>query len=235
MQLSTHYYVLSFNEQICRLYEGFRDTLIDIQNGDFPIESQTLPNPVESKLQDFSLQEYFVDVDKRFSHYYEQDPLRLILAGTADHQALFRSVSAYKETVIGAVALDGKTTEPDELGKQVWAVVKQVLAGANKKTIQDLLAARDANKIVVGIEAIGQQADFSMGSTLFVEEDYHVKGRFREFDHSLNISEEVDIREINDDAVDLVVENVLGMGGKVVFLDGGALGSFQKMAMILNR
>jgi len=38
MQLSIHYYVLSLSEQTSRLYEGFRDKLIDIRDANFPFE-----------------------------------------------------------------------------------------------------------------------------------------------------------------------------------------------------
>lgn len=235
MHLSTHYYVLSLNQQICRLYEGFRDTLIDIQNGGFPFELQAGPKGIRSTTADSPLQEYFIEVDKRFSPFYEQDPLCLILLGKAKHMTLFKSISAYQETVIGTVNVDQQATEPDKLGENIWLVVKQALAGANQKTIQDLLAVQDASNVAVGIEAVGQWAHSGRGSALFVEEDYHVKGRFREIDYALTISEEMDIRDINNDAVDLVIDQVLAVGGKVVFVNKGALESFQRMAMLLSR
>ena len=60
MQLSIHYYVLSLSEQKSRLYEGFRDKLIYIQNTNFPfesfIEAGSFVSPVakETLLKEFS-------------------------------------------------------------------------------------------------------------------------------------------------------------------------------------
>jgi len=42
----------------------------------------------------------------------------------------------------------------------------------------------------------------------------------------------VDIREIIDDAIDAIIEKVLSMDGKVVFLDSGSLIKFQRIVLI---
>ena len=52
MQLSIHYYVLLLSEQMSRLYEGFRDKLIDIQNTHFPFETTIdVGNPASKDIQ----------------------------------------------------------------------------------------------------------------------------------------------------------------------------------------
>ena len=38
MQRSIHYYVLSLSKETNRLYEGFRDKLIDVQDKNFPFK-----------------------------------------------------------------------------------------------------------------------------------------------------------------------------------------------------
>jgi inosine-uridine nucleoside N-ribohydrolase len=73
-----------------------------------------------------------------------------------------------------------------------------------------------------------------LGGTLFVEEGYHMKGGIRDTDHSLIMSEGLDIREVIDDAVDVVIEKVLEKGGNVVFLESGALTNFQRIALIVG-
>ena len=236
MQLSTHYYVLSLSEQICRLYEGFRDILIDIQNTGFPIEfSKGSLNSVGSGGKDIQLTDFFRKADRHFAHYYEQDPLRLVLMGEKKNQSIFKSVTTFQEIVIGTIEGNYDATSPGDLGKIVWSVVKNVLAGASEKAIYDLEIAQNTNNVVLGIEAVGRWADSGTGAILFVEEDYHIKGRIRKTDHSLEISEEVDIREINDDAVDIIIEKVLEMGGKVVFLVSNSLIRFHRIALILRR
>jgi len=51
LKLNARYYVLSLSERSTRLYEAFRDTLIDIQNKGLPIDFSTvMAGPVEPAL-----------------------------------------------------------------------------------------------------------------------------------------------------------------------------------------
>ena len=98
--------------------------------------------------------------------------------------------------------------------------------------MSDLAKAAKAKKMVSGISAVGQYAETEIGSTLYVEENYHVKGSIRKTDHSLILSKHVDIWEVIDDVVDLIIEKVLKMGGTVIFLNGGALMKLERIALI---
>lgn len=49
------------------------------------------------------------------------------------------------------------------------------------------------------------------------------------------ISEDVDIRDVNDDAVDAVIERVLGSGGNAVFVHSGALADRGRIALLLRK
>jgi hypothetical protein len=70
------------------------------------------------------------------------------------------------------------------------------------------------------------------GDTLYVEENYHIKGGVRETDHSLIKAEDLDIQESIGDAVDAIIEKVVGKGGKVIFLESGPLTELQKIALV---
>ncbi len=90
-------------------------------------------------------------------------------------------------------------------------------------------------KVVSGIEAVGQFVETGTDdSTLYVEEDYHVKGSIRKTDHSLILSKHVDIWEVIDDVVDIIIEKVLKMGGNVIFLNSGSLIKLERIALILR-
>ena len=115
MRLSIHYNVLSLSDKMSRLYEGFRDKLIDIDNGKFPLEISNLDNP---------------------------------------------------------------------------------------------------------------------GSTLFIEEEYHVRGSIRMGDQSLVISKNVDIWDVIDDVVDTIIEKVLKLGGTIIFMNDGSLTKLGRIALI---
>ena len=232
MQPSIHYYVLSLSEQMTRLYEGFRDKLIDIQNANFPFESSIDADNPASK--DTQLKEFFHQTEQHFAHYYEQDPLRLVVTGEKKNLSIFEALKTYQHIIIGTVEGNYLMTTPHDLGKIVWPVIKEIIAGANKNAMRDLATATRIKKVVSGIEAVRQSVETEAGSTLYVEEDYHVKGSIRRTDHSLIFSKHVDIWEVIDDVVDVIIEKVLKMGGNVIFLNNGLLIKLERIALILR-
>ncbi len=232
MQPSIHYYVLSLSEQTNRLYEGFRDKLIDIQNTNFPFENAfDSGNPASKETR---LREFFQQTDQRFAHYYEQDPLRLVALGEKGNLTIFKALMTYRDVLIGMVEGDYTATSPHDLGKIVWPVVKETIAGANKNAMRDLATAAKTNKVVSGIDAVGRSVETETCSTLYVEEEYHVKGSIRKTDHSLILSKHVNLLEVIDDVVDVIIEKVLQMGGTVIFLNSGSLIKLQRIALILR-
>ena len=230
MQRSIHYYALSLSEQTNRLYEGFRDKLIDIQNTNFPFKiSIDAGNPAS---KDTQLRKFFHRTKQRFAHYYEQDPLRLVVVGEKSNLAVFEGLATHQDVLIGMVEGDYTATSPHDLGMIVWPVVKEAIAGANENAMRDLATADKVKKVVSGIDAAGQLAETETGSTLYVEEDYHVKGSIRKTDRSVIISKHVNLLEVIDDVVDLIIEKVLKMGGAVIFLKSGSLIKFERIALV---
>lgn len=230
--LSIHYYVLSLSEQTSMFYEGFRDQLIEIQDNHFPFKlSVNMDNPSSTDTQ---LTEFFRRTDQHFAYFYKQDPLRLVVVGEKINLAIFKASKIRQNTVIGTVEGNFSNTTPYDLGKIVWPVVRQAIAGMNQNAMSDLARASKVKKVVSGIHAVGQDVGKEAGSTLYVEEDYHVKGSFRKTDHSLILSPHVDIWEVIDDVVDVIIEKVLQMGGTVIFLNSGLLKKFERIALILR-
>jgi len=233
VKLTTHYYVLSLSEQTSMLYEAFRDTLIDIQNKVFPIESSTdMSVTIEPSLRNSQLREFIRAADQHFDHYFKQDPLRLIVVGEKEHLSIFGSLTSHQDVLIGSVEGRYTATTPHDLGKIVWPIVKKAMAGTGEKARRGLDAAEHPQNVVSGIDAVGHLAGSETGGTLFVEEDYRMKGGIREMDHSLITPQDLDIQEAMDDVVDVVIEKVLEKGGNVIFLENGALAKFQRIALI---
>lgn len=235
IQLSIHYYVLSLSEKTSRLYEAFRDNLIDIQNSNFPIESgfdvDSIDKPVEREIQ---LRKFLEQTDRNFAHYYNQDPLRLVVVGEKRCLNIFEALKTCPHILIGMVEGDYTTTSPHDLGKIVWPVVKETISGANQNALRELASAAKTKKIVSGIEAVGQSAEKGMGAILYVEEDYKVKGSLQEKGSLLVISKHVNIWNVIDDVVDLIIEKVLKMNGEVIFMKNGSLMKFERIALVLD-
>ena len=232
MQRSIHYYVLSLSEQTNRLYEGFRDKLIDIQDTNFPFKiSPDAGNPAS---KDTPVIEFFHQTEQHFAHYYEQDPLRLVVVGKKSNLAIFEALTIHRDVLIGMIEGDYTITSSHDLGMIVWPVVKEAIAGANENAMDELETAAKLKKVVSGIDAVGQLAETETGSNLYVEEDYHVKGSIRKTDHSVIISKHVNLLEVIDDVVYLIIEKVLKMGGTVIFLKSGSLIKFERIALVLR-
>ncbi|RPI01431.1 MAG: hypothetical protein EHM72_06500 [Calditrichaeota bacterium] len=231
MQPSIHYYVLSLSEDKSGLYEGFRDKLIDIQDGIFPLEISPVGNPVS---KDTRLRDFFHRTDLSFAHYYEQDPLRLVLVGEKSSLAIFTALKTRQDVLIGKVEGDYSATSTHDLGKIVWPVVKEAIAGVNKNAMRDLAIAAGRHKVVFGIEEVGKCAESEAGATLYVEEDYHVKGSLLKTDHKRVFSKLVNIWQVLDDVVDVIIEKVLKTDGNVIFVNSGSLIKLDRIALILS-
>ncbi|MBN1352504.1 hypothetical protein JXJ21_24105 [candidate division KSB1 bacterium] len=235
MQLSIHYYVLKLSKQASRLYEGFREKLIDIQNAKFPIESspdsRTSLKPLAQETQ---LRKFLNLTDQHFTHYFEQDPLRLVVVGEKEYLSIFEELTIHREAMIGTIKGDYAATSTHDLGKIVWPAVKEAISGTTENALRDLAEAARMNKMVSGIDAVGQSAATNPGSTLYVEDDYHVKGSVNKTDHSLVFSKYVNLVDVLDDIVDIIIENVLEMGGNVIFLKNGSLISHERIALVLR-
>jgi hypothetical protein len=233
MQPSIHYYVLSLSERTSRIYEGFRDKLIDIQDANFPFESSTdAESPSRTVSDNGQLLEFYRQTDQRFSRYCLQDPLRWVAAGQMSLLNKYNTLTAHMNTLIGIVEGDYTLTSRHDLGKIVWPVVKDAIAGTDKNAIHDLETAGKKKKVIFGIEAVGRSVETALRSILYVEEDYHVKGSIRKKDELLIVSKHVNLWEVIDDVVDLVIEKVLQMGGSVIFLKSGSLVTLDRIAMI---
>ena len=235
MQMSIHYYVLVLSDRNARLYEGFREKLIDIQNAKFPYafpsQAESAAGMVRTEPQ---VQEDMLKTDKRFEHYFNQDPLQLVLVGEEQNLTAFAAFKNRQKIIIGTIEGDYDATSPQDLGKIVWPLIKETIAGKNRNALRELAAASKANQVVSGIEAVEYAVTTEPCATLFVEENYQVKGDIISGSHSLVLAEHVKLWDIIDDVVDLVIEKVLKMGGSVIFLNNGTLAKHDRIALIVQ-
>jgi hypothetical protein len=221
VKLSTHYYVLSLSERTSRLYEAFRDTLIHIENTWFPLES--LKSPSQPDLTDVQLRALLQRVDHHFAHYYTQDPLGVVVIGTSRDQAMFASLTAFSDVIIGTAEGDHSTTSSRDLGRIVWPIVKSVMANAGEKLERDLAVAMSAHNVALGIDAVVKSVDAGVGATFLVEDGYQVAP-----EKTSSLLDDV------DNIVDVVIDKVLALGGNVIFVENGLLNKFQSAALILR-
>ncbi|MDT8323324.1 MAG: hypothetical protein RRA94_04355 [Bacteroidota bacterium] len=247
MHLSTHYYTLSLSSEASRLYEGFRDELIDIQNTAFPFYSKpngaahgsiarpdnrvTIPG---AGLSDKQLTEFLDQTDQHFSQYYAQDPLKVVLVGQNNFLEEFSSLTRHHDVIIGMVRGDFRETTPHDLGKIVWPVVKIAISGVTHNALRAIATADEQQNVVSGIDDVWDSAESNPGSTLYVEDDYHMKTS-EPGKHTTHVYlNSTALRELFNDVVDIVIERILRAGGAVVFMDNGSLLSRERIALVLR-
>lgn len=232
MRLSTHYYVICLNGHASALFEAFRDTLIDIQNEGFPVSAATaMAEPAESLDEAERRRKFLQVVDEHFRHYYEQEPMVVVVTGEEELQTAFTSVTTHRAAIVGRVNGDFIKTSLHDLGKIVWPVVKEAMSGLRQKALRDLNIATNAQKIC-GLEAVSPRVAEAKGATLLVEEGYHLRGSIREADGSGTISPSVDVRDEIDDVIDVLVEKILKNDGNVVFMPDGSLRDVGRIVLL---
>jgi hypothetical protein len=233
VHLSTHYYIVSLSERSNALFEAFRDTIIDIRNGGFPVEvpPQELGSN-DSSDQEERLREVFRITDRLFGDSYRHDPLGLVVTGERNMLDIFKSVTAYGDIIIGHIEGDYGTTSLHDLGKIVWPVVREAISGLLDETMHDLEIATKAGRTVYGLAAVSRLEMAGVKTTLVVEDDYHIRGSIQKTAQSLEISQDVDVMQEIDDAIDAIIEKVLESGGNVVFVPSGSLDKLERIVLL---
>ncbi|MBN1449009.1 MAG: hypothetical protein JXA28_13850 [Bacteroidetes bacterium] len=247
MNLSTHYYILSLGSETSRLYEGFRDELIDIQNTAFPFHSNSNGSPrsgaaaagsgttpTDTVLSERRLSDFLDQTDLHFAQYFAQDPLGVIVVGQSDYLNVFSSLTRHHDVIIGMIRGDFRETSPHDLGKIVWPIVKAAISGITGNALRSIAAADILRNVVSGIDDVWLSADSNPGSTLYVEDDYHMKTSEPGKHNTHVFLNSIALRELFNDVVDIIIEKILRGGGAVVFMANGSLIGRERIALVLH-
>jgi hypothetical protein len=240
---SPRYWVLALSEQPTRLYEGWRDTLIEVAANGFPMAYEgpgaTEPMPGgrginKSAYRDERHRQFFRQADAAFGQIAKVDLLPLVVVGVDRYLAFFNEVSSNKNLLAATLTGSHDKTPAHELAKLVWPLVESHLARQREQVLQELDAAVSAGKYASGIDAAWRMAHEGRGAVLLVEEDFHYPARVDASGLHLTPADELVGPEVFDDAVDELIETVLDKNGRVVFVENGALAAHQRLAMILR-
>lgn len=237
------YWVLSLSEQPTRLYEGSRDTLIEIREEGFPMEhgaaggASNLPGGTgvsRSAYRDEYHRQFFRSVDSTFANFFKDDPLPLAVVGVERYHSFFNEVSGHVDQVVGRVTGSHDKTSAHELGKPVWPEVKKGLAEQRQRYLDELGAAVGAQRSASGLGEAWRFAQEGRVSLLLVEEGYHQPAKLDDSGRHLTLVDDKTPLDVMDDAVDDLIELVLQMGGRVRFVEPGKLDKHNKVAAVLR-
>jgi hypothetical protein len=243
MNRMSRYWVLALSEQPTRLYEGVREILVEITERGFPMVHTGPggeaplpggPGVRRSAIQDEYHRQFFRSVDRSFGAFAAEEPLPLAVVGVDRYQAFFDEVSQHKNLIAATITGSHDKTSAHELGKLVWPEVKAYLTEQRNKVLDELGAALSAQRSVSTIGEVWRLARDGRGATLIVEEDFHFPARVDASGRHLEPVDDPNLPDVMDDAVDDLIETVLQKGGRVVFVDNGALDVHQRIALILR-
>ena len=240
MNRSPRYWVLALSERPTRLFEGVRDTLVEVRDGGFPMvhenpeAEEPLPEMTErSKLEQAWHRQFFRAVDQALAAFTKADPLPVCVVGVERWLAYFKTVTGHKDI---AVTLTGNhdQTPPHELAKLTWPAVSDALASRRRRALDTLDAAIGAQRFASGLGEAWRRAQEGRGQLLLVERNYHQAARFDEAGNQLHLLAADDPGVNMADAVDNLIELVLAKQGDVVFVDDGALEGHGRVALTLR-
>ncbi len=240
---TARYWTLVLSEKPTRLYECTRDTLIEVQSEGFPIThtgaggSGRLPGGQgvrKSAYRDEYHRKFFREIDKQLKIFMDDDPLPLALVGVDRFLSFYREISNYKDEIIAQVSGSHDKTSPHELAKLVWPEVEKNVKTKKQEVLGVLAKAVSDRKVATEINDIWQMANQGRGQLLLVEEDFHYPARLDDSGQHLTPAEDITAPDVIDDAVDEIIETILSMQGRVMFMDNGQLADHQRMALILR-
>ncbi|HLZ62156.1 MAG TPA: hypothetical protein VKR06_34865 [Ktedonosporobacter sp.] len=237
------YWVLVLSEKPARLYSGLRDALSEVTGEGFPLvhtgPGGTGPLPGgkgidNSAYRDDQQRHFFRQVDAALKPILANDPLPLVVVGIDRNQAFFKEVSQHTSSIIATLHGSHDKTSAHELAKLVWPLVEAYLAEQSRSTLKELDAAVNAQRYVSTMGEVWRAAQEGRGRTLVVEEGFHYPARLEGDGRSITPAEDPTAPDVVDDAVDEAIETIIAKGGKVVFVDDGALKEHQHIALILR-
>ena len=240
---SPRYWVLALSEKPTRLFEGLRETLVEITDNGFPLTHEGPGGATElpggfgvrkSAYRDERHRQFFRQVDDALAKVMATDRLPLVVVGVDRFLAFFKEVTAHDDAILTTLTGSHDRTSACELGRLVWPLVQANLADRPRQALERLDAAVGAQQSVSTLGEVWRMAQDGRGRLLLVEEDYHAPALVDESGRHLTLMDDPTTPGAIDDAVDDAIEAVLSRGGEVVFVDNGALEKHGRIALILR-
>lgn len=236
---SPHYRVLVLSEKPTRLFEAFRDELVEVENTLFPVSHEGLgaaevlprdPGVNFSAYRNEKHRQFFREIDRRLSEVEGGQSLPLVVLGMDRYVAFFRETSQHMRNIVGTRegAYDWQTSS--EISKVAWPLMQSYLESKSLEALATLDAAVSRNRYASAIDKVWRFAKEGRVDSLIVEENFHFSGG--EDDQGFLVSEGG--RRWMDDAVDELVEAVIQRGGRVVFVPDQTLAHHQHIAATLR-
>jgi hypothetical protein len=241
------YFVLSLNKDKARLFKGNAGQLAEISDHNFPavfdgveyqvpvVENQ-VNNAAQETKRELSLTtgnsaEFYNFLDLKLLEYIDEET-PLILAGAKKELAFFESGNRHRRPIAGTVNGSFNGYNHAELAEKSWQVMNAFSAAEEKRWIESLRELFGRELVGAGIQQAWRNAHMGKGNVLVVEKNLKIPGFASADGAYLWMRPPVEEHVMLADAVDDVIETVLEKGGRVVFVENGALAEFEGIALV---
>lgn len=245
------YFVLMLTQKVVRLYKSSWEQLIEMNDANFPNkyeEEYSYSPPSQSTsyagyahvksfekdksvLEEIRFSDFFGKIDKMMDDYLAGNT-PFILLGTEKDLAWFENNSSHKKNIIKKIAGNYNYFRESQIAEMAWPVMLSHLQQERQSMIKEFREKIGEHLGVNGIQPVWKAAHEGRALTLLVEKDYCKPGFVGEDINRLYLHPPIKPHKTLADAVDEIIETVLGKKGHVVFTDNDLLKDYERIALI---
>ncbi|MCB9282886.1 MAG: hypothetical protein H6563_02335 [Lewinellaceae bacterium] len=229
-----NYYILRLSEQEAHLFGAFTDRIIDecIVNN-FPhinelYTTDTLKASYPTVQENYH-KEYLNRVDKDLQQVLREEPGLVIIAGADRNYHYFLEITDDKRPIIGHLPGNWDEESLVNLAQESWNLVQYYIWQESQKSMEQIGDAISKNRLITSLGDIWSAILEGRGDTLYVEKSYFQPAILE--DGLVIAVDREDQPDVVPDLVDEMIEFQMKHGGKVSFMEDGALEEFGRIAL----
>lgn len=242
MNRMSRYWVVALSEQPTRLFEATRDSVLEVTEFGFPMEMDGFGRDrgaqglrlSEGAYRDEHHRKFFRSVVDGVIEARKVDEMPVAVIGVDRYIAFFRELFPQADAIIGAVNGNYDHATAHEIGQVIWPEARQGFIDKRQQALDELGAAVGARRFVSTVGEVWEYAHDGRGAVLVVEQSFQYPARVSEDGRRITKVEpdQITAPDVVDDVVDEIIEAVMLQGGRVEFVDDGALADHRGIALI---
>lgn len=212
-----------------RLRDGAGGVLSTVRHG-FPRHDRSHRRGTPAR------ESFLREVDQALGAYRRLHPAPLVVAADPPTLAAFRTVSVNTDRLAGTLPRPHLDTPPEQLQARVRPVIEDYLLSRQAEALTLLARRGEQQRVVRGITRAWRAARWERPKMLAVEQGYFQPAHLTDGDTLVPVDTVgvVGAPGVLDDAVDELIEMVLGRGGWIALLADGTLPATSRVALTLH-
>lgn len=219
-----HYLVMLLSQSGVHLFEVMNDTIVEeIKNNDFPFSDNKHRNTdsnrsSDSKYLDDLVREYLNVVDKALVKVTNERNMNCVVVCTEDNFSRLKQVADRPSIYLGYAPIDYNNTEPHQIAKQSWELIKPIQKERRNKAIAEMKEAVAQGAVFTDLQEIFQASMDGRGDLLLVHQDFS-QAVAMTGDRTFDRIEDSTQKDAIDDISSTIAWDVMSKGGRVFFVN----------------